>query len=588
MNFPAAHMRAFLTVVASLLSVAWVANVGAAELRPGFPINHFPAPGVTGPLPNVEDFDGDGDLEIFTHNGLGGVAIYHHDGSLYTGFSLILTPATYVYGRTQIYSGDLDADGVPDLVIEGAPVDVPGVSPPIHGVRHTAVNADGSIKPGWPVIPDAGPSTWYRLGDLDGDGGKELIVFPAPELHTVWAYHSNGQLVAGWPVTIPWVVPEPSNIFYGGFAIADVDFDGAQEVILTLHAYIGNNLQPSPAVVINGDGTIREGWPDYPAPTAGVQHDPIVVDLDGRGQPEIVFFGGGGAGGVSIFDSAGGLVYELGGQDSWPVIPLSGIIYNGNAVGDLEGDGMVEILTSGFSQLRRIKPVSPLPPMQLQPDVLATTIPGYSHWRGLAIADVDGDGPAEIAAWSLSYNGAPEAALHLLDMNLNERPGWPVHFGALHTPLGGVWHVVFADLDNNGELELIHMYDHQLFVWNLPRTGPGPVRIEWGNIDGDSSGTRDYHSRAPHIRRFIRADADASGQLNVADAVTIAQHIFLSTPHPCPAQLDVNADDHLNLLDVFALVQYLFLAGPPPASNYPQCAAIPIGTNLACEGDHCP
>ncbi|MGE3166086.1 MAG: FG-GAP repeat domain-containing protein [Planctomycetota bacterium] len=563
------------------------AAVRGAELQAGFPVELAPPDQLesSGPI-NIMDLDNDGTLEILQHGLNGTMWVHNHDGTPYTGFSLVSTPQTYVDGLTQIFMGDLEGDGLPDVVFQGVPTTV---LPSTHGVRHTALNADGSIKPGWPIVPDSGGTTnFYRLADLDGNGSHEVVIFSSVSRRQVFAYYGNGQPVPGWPVTIPWdTLPFPNNpiLYYGGFAVGDVDLDGAAEVLVAVAPYTGGNMDPNQAVVINGDGTIREGWPRIIGPTSSHQHHPVVVDLDGRGQAEIVFFGG--IGGVAIFDSSGSLVHELGGQTSWPVVPVSGITYDGNAVGDLEGDGMVEIVATNYNQLLRIKPVGPLPPMQ--PDVLQTNLPGYSEWRGISIADFDGDGPAEIAVWSINYNGVEEAVLHLLDLNLNERPGFPIHFGTPIVYAGGLQYVTIpADLDGDGDLELVHAYATHLYAWDIPRTGPGPVRIEWGNYHNDAAGSNDYHSRAPVVRKFIRGDAAVSGQLDLADVVTVAQHLFLSTPHGCPAQLDFDGDDHLNIDDVFGLVQYLFLAGPPPANNFPNCAPIPIDTDLACEGDHCP
>jgi hypothetical protein len=69
---------------------------------------------------------------------------------------------------------------------------------------------------------------------------------------------------------------------------------------------------------------------------------------------------------------------------------------------------------------------------------------------------------------------------------------------------------------------------------------------------------------------FLRGDANADGDVNVADAVCILQYLFAGgSPIACPDAVDANDDERLNLADAVYILQYLFANGPaiPPPTG---------------------
>lgn len=63
-------------------------------------------------------------------------------------------------------------------------------------------------------------------------------------------------------------------------------------------------------------------------------------------------------------------------------------------------------------------------------------------------------------------------------------------------------------------------------------------------------------------------DANGDGEVSLADAVYLINHIFLYGPPPTPACLgDANHDDAINIADAVYLVNFVFKGGPAPVAN---------------------
>ena len=81
--------------------------------------------------------------------------------------------------------------------------------------------------------------------------------------------------------------------------------------------------------------------------------------------------------------------------------------------------------------------------------------------------------------------------------------------------------------------------------------------------------------RAP-FSEFIRADANDDGQVDLADAISILQVLFLgATSPPCRDAADANDDGKVNIGDAVRILTHRFLGGPPPPLPYPSCGEDP-------------
>ncbi len=81
----------------------------------------------------------------------------------------------------------------------------------------------------------------------------------------------------------------------------------------------------------------------------------------------------------------------------------------------------------------------------------------------------------------------------------------------------------------------------------------------------------DLSSQTP----FVRGDANADGQRNVADAITILTYLFSGGLLECHDSADLNDDGAVNIADTVYLLSYLFAGGDLPKDPFPECGPDP-------------
>ena len=86
----------------------------------------------------------------------------------------------------------------------------------------------------------------------------------------------------------------------------------------------------------------------------------------------------------------------------------------------------------------------------------------------------------------------------------------------------------------------------------------------------------------PPPGQFLRGDANESGELNVADVITMLDYLFgTGTSAPCLDAFDVNDSGVVNIADPIGLLGYLFAAEAPPAPPFPTVGTDPTADSLA-------
>lgn len=207
------------------------------------------------------DIDNDGELEIVVGN-----AAYEKDGSVlwYNGLADGI-PAV----------ADMDLDGLPEIVV-------------ISGNRAWTLEHDGTPT-GWNT---SFPNTNYlgppAIDDLDGDGQPDMVLVGSGEMR---AYRWDGSLI--WTQTVQ---------DYSGAAgpvLFDFEMDGFPEVVYADESMVR---------IFNGlDGTVKLMSTEHQSATGF--ETPIVADVDGDQQVEIVMTHGQGGIGLSVYGDA---------NQSWP------------------------------------------------------------------------------------------------------------------------------------------------------------------------------------------------------------------------------------------------------------------------------
>jgi len=412
----------------------------------------------------VVDLDDDDDLEIITAHGSGYVHVFDHAGDSVWSQK----PAEQELRGLSIF--DLDNDDTMEIIVTGA----------VYEEINTWVleHPDGATRAGWPQLNnDSGYAHGVfndnaAVGDLDGDGAGEIVV--PSDVHYINAYEANGAQIPanaiydgkGWGKVGVWEslaielrgwgecngVREESyrtNFADGPAVIADVNGDGVNEVVVTGNVYDCDAWYPPSRYVgvyiFNADRsrfkTGSYNWESVPVDTGAplsedynviesYQSNPVVADLDGDGNKEI------------LFSSYDGRVHafwlDKDEHHNWPYS-----VYNA-------GEGFYRFAS---------EPV---------------------------VADLDNDGHAEVIFASWPQKGEERVGkLHILDYQgtVLHEVALPAAFGSPDWN-GGLAAPTLANIDADADLEVVLNTAHSGFVaYDLP--GTQNARILWGTGRGN-------------------------------------------------------------------------------------------------------
>ena len=339
---------------------------------------------------------------------------------------------------SELAVGDIDADGVPDVIA-------------VHsdGNHLIAFDTVGGGRVKW--ISDANPMPRFdvsgstliggavSIADLDGSGRASIVVGAS-------VFDFNGRLV-GDGRTLSGGSTAGAGLRSAVSAVADLDLDGVPEIVAGPTAYrvangaltkvwqrtdrpdgyvaIGNlDDDPFPEIVIvadariyvlNHDGTDAEVWnPPTRTPlaipvdsaggapsAAGQGGAPLIVDADGNGVPEI-----------GIATSSAYIMFNRDGGVRWrSAISDHSSHSTGATAFDFDGDGEVEIVYRDEQFLRIFRGTDGV--------LLAKAPVGSSTWaEEPVIVDVDNDGHADIVVSSdRSFDGAASGVYVFQDVS---------------------------------------------------------------------------------------------------------------------------------------------------------------------------
>jgi hypothetical protein len=253
---------------------------------PGWP---FPVVGFqTLFTPAIADLDGDGDLEIISAtyqiNSYTNVYAYHHTGTPVQGFPYTYHGVSYNYPAV----GDVDNDGQPEIVIAGTDGELHVIS--ATGVLERILKADQPFSYG--ALPG--------LADLDGDGAPEII---AQTERSLCVWKGDGSLFPGWPQVF-------GDNFWKGYSepvIGDVDGDQLPDILITLQ--VAGMSEDGEVRLYNRNGVLHPHFPK--TIKIGFSSIPAIADIDLDGRNEIIITGHYWNGHIDFFDKL--WVYDLGG-----------------------------------------------------------------------------------------------------------------------------------------------------------------------------------------------------------------------------------------------------------------------------------
>jgi hypothetical protein len=359
--------------------------------------------------PSAADLDGDGRPEIVQVTGglpaAGRVYVMNAEGVDLPGWPLRFNDNWIANAATLV---DVDDDGILEIVVN----ELAGAAGRVHLLR-----LDGTpFSPAWPVTLGARPAVTPSAADIDGDGEIDIVVFST---ESRYVFGLDGRPKPGWPQRTH---PQQRYSFQSPI-LADFDGQGQRHIVGATH---GDNLAPLPFYfVLEPGGEYRPGWPQQVPELSWTYSTPSVVEL-----PD---------GGPAIFmsrpigpDSSDMLYAWTPGGALFPGFPiikpggLEGVI----GVADLDGDGaqdlvfgsnMADASGRGFLHAYRIGAREELPGFPLRPR-------GFTYMNGPALGDITGDGRMELAA--LSYTQNFGQGVDSVYLNVYALPG-PVHPGAI-------------------------------------------------------------------------------------------------------------------------------------------------------------
>jgi hypothetical protein len=519
--------------------------------------------------PRFEDLDGDNLKEVIIATSDGRILIFRHDGTPYTvngkaiefaadEFSISArhnmriegTPFRQTFVTPSI--ADIDNDGIKEIVaVAGEKLycfKATGerqFEPKDFSANFYKDVADGKINKDNPL--GAGSMAAPVLFDLDGDGKKEIIVGSGDQ--RLYAWHSDGSKVRGWPVYAKGS-SVGGKIIYSP-CVADINSDGKPELIVATNEAVPRNGKKSsldlsnvpsaffPFVLdvvssfiskncmiyairntgaLNGmDGQRADstafvsGWPVAVEslmpdilPQLGPSSKPVAFDYDNDGSDEVV--ASFTAAKTTIIDGDGKILKEM---DQGPMgknavgirdKTLALNFFDSIALGDINGDGKPEIIKGGVTLLAAANlglagmnlPYNQIiqvwdPKTGKFLDAFPRTIDDYVMYSEPAAADVDGDAIPDIISGSGLY------LVHAFGSNGMDKTGFP--------KLSAGWVMTTPavdDIDNDGLNELaVVTREGWIFVWDTD--GKYSEKPSWPTYGHDNMTTSNlkYDGIAP-------------------------------------------------------------------------------------------
>ena len=531
------------------------------------------ASGVSGTSLCVLDADEDGAADIAVGSSQNRISIFIHaeNGDFEPGLTVPLS-----YEPLALVAGDLDADGDDDIAsVGGALV-----------IAFFESGQQSSVS-----FPVGGRTSVHMAADMDGDGDADIINAvaeePARGFVRILENEGNADFTSGKAV--------PASGYPYRMAVGDWEADADLDVAITTS---GGSV-----MVFRNDATDL-----LEVTTLGIGGNVTALaagDVDEDSRDDLVV--GSENEGLTIF-SSGSPGFVRGGR-----LAFTGMFPYYTVAADLDGDGSLDLVSvtgdthkvvlhwnQGGGSFRGDPPLA-----------------GGSYPLQVAPADLDGDGDPDLAI--VNYGGEGARTL----MNEGGRRFGP---GTVKPAGRSPMTILASDFDSDADVDLacagnelslvvneggglfsagrtiVPIAGHTTWLSTADFDGDGALDLGLGVTSFEGGGITFFLSRSGkatsldanrdlipdecQASSFHRGDADATGAVDLTDALAVLRHLFLGDPAPsCLDAADADDSGDLGITDGIFLLDHLFLGGTAPPSPGPPpgpCGLDPPLNSLGC------
>ncbi len=537
----------------------------------------------------IADLDGDGKSDMVTCNQTSNtISIYRNTSS--TGSITTASFATKVdiaagTGANGVSIGDIDGDGKYDIIVSNA------TSGTISVFRNTATSGaitSGSFAAKVDFVTGSGPF-YIAMKDIDGDGKTDIAVS-----------NNSGSNVSVFrnsatPGTITASSLEARVDFAtggspSGVELADIDGDGKPDMIVSNFA--ANSISVFRNTAVTGSITSVSFAAGVTFATGAQPTFVSVGDFDGDGKQDIAVSNYSGTS-LSLFRNTASVGTISGSSFAAKVDFATGSLANYVTIGDIDGDGKPDIVGTNYTSASIAIFRNTATSGSITAASFATRVDfatGANPYN-IAIGDLDGDGKPEIvtsnsgvntisvlrnnplntppAVTAVSHNPAnPGTSVTITGTNFNTTPANNiVYFGAIKAtvtaagstsltasvPVGATFapiSVLNTGLSITGysQYPFMPVYDNSNYINHVPNfdakvdftSGATPFGVAIGDFDGDGKSdivTANYNSNTVSVYR----NTSTTGAMTVSSFATKVDFATSSAPYAV-AIADVNGD----------------------------------------------